>query len=146
MVQRIIRGWIFPTVLSLIVTLGWIGQTVWAQRIVGNWFPVVTKMTVETVTPFSVDGVEGARLSGWATKLRDCTYQGIEFRLGSPYGVPIPARFLDRAADNKKGLLRWDGLLVGIEPNRINETYGEVIHECWGIRVRTAFFFAEVDQ
>lgn len=135
-----LRSWWFPSVLSLGMAIYWTGQLTWAQRFVGDVFPVVTPLRIESVTPAEVDGLPGVRIAGSAEKLRGCTYQGIEWRLSGPFGVPLAARFEDPPRVNPVGRLAWAGLLVGITQERLFETYGEAIHTCWGVTVRTMFF------
>ena len=140
---RLIYGWLLPLFLSVLMAAYWIGQTIPAQRFAGHMRPVVTLMHVESVKATVMDGLPSVVLSGTAEKLRDCTYRAIEWSLGGPYGVPVNAKFMDSPQVNGVGSLRWEALIVGITADRLFETYGEVIHSCWGVTVRTPFYIGQ---
>jgi len=140
---RLIYGWLLPLFLSVLMAGYWVVQTVPAQRFAGHIWPVVTPLRVDSVTPTIMDGLPSVVLSGTANKLQDCTYRAIEWSLGGPWGVPVHAKFMDRPQVNGVGGLRWEALIVGITADRLFETYGEVIHSCWGVTVRTPFYIGQ---
>jgi len=129
-----------PIILAIAMVGIQVNRLEWAQRIAGGAFPVVTSLIVTSTIPTVIDGADGVMLSGNAEKLRNCTFQGLTWYIGGPYGVPIVARFLDRPAVYGVGHLEWSALVVGITQDRLFETYGEVIHSCWGVMVRTPFY------
>lgn len=143
MARKMITGWFLPLALSGALLLNYLFNAEWFQRQLGTVFPVVSSLEITSVEPTDVDGVEGVKITGDATKLHNCTYEGIDWYLGSPYGVPITAKFLDSPKQNQKGRIHWTNLLVGITPERLSETYGEVIHSCYGVVIRTPFYVTE---
>ena len=143
MAVRAIRGWWLPIVLAIAMVLYQANRIEWVQRAMGDAFPVVTGLVITSAEPTIVDGANGVMLAGDANKLRNCTYQGLVWYLGGAYGVPITARFLDRPAVNGIGHLSWQAIVVGITPDRLFETYGEVIHSCLGVIVRTPFYVGQ---
>lgn len=144
MANNVLKGWIFPTVVASIVAVYWLDQLPAIQRAIGSLFPVVSPLEITSIEPVEFNNTNGSKLSGHATKRLDCTYEGLEWRLVSPYGVPIAVQFLEPPHVNAPGEIFWSGLLVGIEPSRINETYAEVIHTCHGVTIRTHFFAGQV--
>ena len=133
--------WEKVAILLVALTIAFeVARSPFAQRWIGDRFPVVGFLSIENMRVELVDGQVGARISGSANKLRDCTFQSMHWFLGGPWGVPITARFTDPPRKNQPGVLHWSGLLVGISPDRIEETYGEVTHRCGLFLVRSAFY------
>jgi hypothetical protein len=140
MVLKSIKGWVLPAVLSVFMVLAWAAQMDTSQRLLGKIWPVVGVLNVESVAPEIFDNLSGVRISGSAEKRRDCVWLGVSWYLGGPNRVPIAAKFSDRPQNNAPGRLHWTGLLVGIEPGRLRETYGEVTHQCGALKVRSRFY------
>jgi len=145
MAVKVIKGWWLPLVLSAGMAASWANQTEWCQRLMGRMFPVVTLLTVTHAEPVLIDGEEGVKLSGWATKNYNAAYKGVYFNLVSPYGVPLTARFSDKPKNNAAGILHWDMLVVGIPPDRIYEAYGEVKHSFYGLMIRSPFYIGRAE-
>ena len=138
--MKAMHGWPLPLALAVLLG-GWTFATSErASRTLGGIWPVVSMLEIEDVEAVDVDGLAATRITGTAHKLRDCVFRGVSFYLHGPDDVPVDAKFIDKPAVNGVGKLEWDGLLVGIEPNRLWETYGEVEHNCSGIAVISPFF------
>lgn len=138
--MKVVGGWLLPLVLAVALA-GWtVATSDRASRTLGTVWPVVSLLEIIETVPEEVDGLASSLISGTARKLRNCGYRGISFYLGGPDGVPVDARFRDQPQVREVGVLHWSGLVVGIPPDRLWETYGEVQHNCNGVTVISPFF------
>lgn len=140
MASRLLTGWFLPVALTTFIAAHSILNAEWFQRQLGVYFPVVTEITVTSVEDVMVDEQQGVKLAGDALKLMNCKYLGIEWKLVGPQGVTVTARFSDPPKVNPTGELHWDGLLVGISRERLVSTYGEVVHSCFGVHIRSRLY------
>lgn len=139
--------WEKIAIACLFVTWAWWSiQSITFQRLLGDQYPVVGYFEIDGMTAEMVDGQSSVKLSGDAEKFRNCTWQSVHWFLSDRNGVPVPSRFLDPPKKNGTGWLHWDGLLVGISPDRITETYGEVTHRCGWFLVRSPFYVRGIER
>lgn len=130
MVKHIARStWdelvIWLKIALLFVLVGFVGP--WAET---RFFPVVSPLRITSIS----ETPEGNSLiSGEATKLRDCSYEGIEWRLGRRDGlsVPVKAVFLDPPRARRPGVIEWKALVVGLTPEQLlTNSYANAYHSC----------------
>lgn len=108
----------------------------------GRFNPVVSPLQVTSVEPAIVAGAPGSRISGTATIRRDtCDYLEIEWYLhGQSRSVKTTAFFADPADVRAAGTARWEALLVGVPPERLQDTTGDVRHQCGIFPISTPFY------
>jgi hypothetical protein len=137
--KRFSMSW--PAIALAILWLWVFSHGINAAKLQGRIFPVISKLTVESVTPTTIGGQSAVRISGTAIKFRECNYDGISWSIGSnnTQGV-VRAFFEDKAVGRQLGLQRWNALIVGITPERLELTSALVHHRCDGFPVHSKFF------
>lgn len=128
----------WPVTVGSAAWLGLFAQTDMAAHLHGHIWPVVTPLTVDSVEPVTVRGRPGSRISGTVVIERaQCDYIDVSFRLvGSGRSVNVAAFFMENAQ-------QWEALMVGIPPNRLSDTRGEVRHECGVFPVLSPFYLPD---
>lgn len=128
----------FVALLALAV----FSQSDTAARLYGGVDPVVSVLQVERVDAVTVRGMPGSQIHGTAELLRpECDYISLEWTLeGANRSVRAPAFFADPAQVRQGGQTRWDALLVGVPPNKLASTKGDVRHECGVFPVTSPFY------
>lgn len=128
-----------------ILSAGWLAlfsQTDMAARWHGHFMPANGPITITSIEPAVVRGAPGSRIRGYAEKFREeCDYISVSWRLvDGDRSVTIPAFFTDEPMIRGKGIQEWEGLMVGITPDRISLTEGDAHHQCGSFPVTTPFF------
>ena len=108
----------------------------------GRFNPVVSPLQVTSVEPAIVAGAPGSKISGFATIRRDsCDYLDVEWTLHSDNrSVRSTAFFADKAQVREPGTHQWEALLVGVEPDKLQYSTGDVRHECGVFPVVSPFY------
>ena len=127
-----------------------LGSLVWLAlfsqtQLSANWYgqaaPVVTPLSVTKIEPAVVDGHPGSRIRGYANIIRQCDYTGLEwFYQGETRDVKVEAFFRDPVKVRADGQSRWEALIVGVAPDRLDKTYGYALHKCGMLPIKTRFF------
>lgn len=125
--------------------LAWIGvflQMPLAAELRGDVMPVVTRINVISTRPFTMpDGRSAVLIRAEAVKMRDCGFRHLDWFLVADGGeTSITAFFLDPPAVRPRGIIQWEGLVVGVDPARLSSTRATVRHRCWLGPVDTVFF------
>lgn len=139
-IKRAMVGW--PACILSLMWLMWFSQTDTAAEIHGKINPVVTPLTVTRIEPALINDTPATRIQGFARIERDsCDYLAVEWWLdGGQRSVSVPAFFADPAQVRSEGQARWDALMVGITPDQLGDTHGNVRHSCGRFPVLTPFF------
>lgn len=139
-VKRLAFGW--PACVLSIMWLSLFVQTDMAARLQGWVWPVVSPITVTKVEPVTVNRTPGSRITGYADIERgQCDYIDVSFELqGSDKSVNVTAFFASPAKIRGEGTQKWQALMVGVPPSKLDETHGEVRHECGIFPVVSPFF------
>lgn len=137
---NVISSW--PMFIIAAIGLFGMSQTDMVARWQGYFFPVTGPITITSIEPATVRGAPGSRIRGFAVKYReDCDYLSVSWRLvGGERSVSVPAFFVDTPKVREKGMQEWEGLMVGITPDRISQTQGDAHHQCGLFPVSTPFF------
>ena len=139
-IKRALVGW--PIFILSALWLVWFSQTDIAAELHGRIHPVVTPLTVTSVEPATIQGAPAVRIEGFATIEREsCDYISVGWYLnGSTRRVSVPAFFSDPAQVRESGRSEWSALMVGVTPEQLGDTRGNVRHECGRFPVLTPFF------
>lgn len=132
----------WPPFFMALIAIWIFSQTQTAAALYGAINPVVTPLQITHVAPAIVNGAPGSRISGIATIKRDtCDYLDIEWTLhGDRRSVRATAFFSDPAEVREGGQQRWEALLVGVPPHMLDQTTGDVHHQCGVFPVTSPFF------
>ena len=123
-------------------------RTEQGATLTGKLHPVVIPYIPTTVYRTEYNGVESSRLVGTISKVRgvECAFNSIEWYLqdGAGNRTPVFSFFRDKAELTTLGEFNRDYLIVGIEPERLDQTIAYVNHACWvlfsALPVKSLFF------
>lgn len=140
MMRRAALSW--PMTFLSLAWLALFSQTEIAADFHGSIYPVVSPVQVTSVEPVTINGIQGSRISGYATIERgQCDYMNIEWTLdGRQRSVAVTAFFADAANVRGPGRQEWQALMVGVPPYKLSQTSGDVRHRCGMFPVSTPFF------
>lgn len=129
------------------VLLGMMSQTETAAEWHGKINPVVTPLTVTSVTPTwryisdEAPMMESSMIAGEAVILRECDHPTVTWELqGVTKTYDLDVDMGDAPQDRGLGVSRWSTIVVGISPDRLYQTRGYVTHECGMLPVKSPFF------
>ena len=139
-IKRLSFSWT-ACILSLL-WLMWFSQTDIAAELHGRINPVVTPLTITSIEPSQINSTPATRIQGFATIEREsCDYLAVEWWLdGDRRSITVPAFFADPPQVRSAGRTRWDALMVGVTPEMLADTRGNVRHECGQFPVITPFY------
>jgi len=125
-----------------LVVLWIFSQSQTGAELYGRINPVVSPLQITSVEPAVVAGAPGSRIAGTAVIRRDsCDYLDIEWTLhGDQRSARATAFFADPAQIREQGRANWEALLVGIEPDKLQYSTGNVRHECGVFPVVSPFY------
>lgn len=138
--RKLLTGW--RAFALAVMWLGVFSQTEMAAEIHGRLMPVTSPLQVTSVEPASIAGMTGSRIEGVANiKRGQCDYLSVDWRLdGDGKSVSVPAFFADPVEVRSDGQQTWRALMVGVPPERLEQTSGSVSHRCGIFPVTTPFF------
>jgi len=114
-----------------------------ASTVVGNYFPVVTPLKIDSIEEIFDKGLPSVIISGTSTKLRNCDQRTMNWfiREGRNEGS-VFSMFMDEPKSREIGVIEFKGIVVGLPKNKIEFSRSEVVHDCFGgqVRVVTQFF------
>ena len=129
---------------GIVLAIGWIwifSQGAVSARIHGYLVPVVSILSVESITPIDLEGQLAVRISGSAVKLRECDFNGLTWSIdGEKTRGTVRAFFRDAPQGRPEGLQHWSAIIVGVTEERLSLTRAEVHHTCNGLPVNSLFF------
>lgn len=138
-IKRVYMSW-----FSIILAVGWLwifSQGSTSAGIYGLSFPVVSILKVESITPISLEGQPAVKLSGSATKFRECDFNGLTWSIdGVKTSGTVRAFFRDAPQGRAEGLQHWSAIIVGVTAERLAQTRSVVHHTCNGMPVDSVFF------
>lgn len=97
----------------------------------GWLFPVVSEVVLSDPRPAPPPAYRHA-WHGEAEKLRECSFVGMEWFLGSRNGLraSVVSGFTDPPEVRGQGGLVFSGILVSLDPAEIEASHADVIHQC----------------
>ena len=123
-----IFGWASTVAVTLAFLLIWL-LSLYAGKVEGALFPVVvdTKIT-------SADRISSlnTRVTGSATKLRECSFVRIEWFLGTPkLSAYIPVVFEERSKVRTAEAFQFGPWILRMSPEEVRDfSYAIVYHKC----------------
>jgi len=132
----------WPSALIAVTWLWMFSQTDHGAQLYGEIAPVTSPLQVTSVETAIVNGVRGSRIRGEADiKRASCDYLNVEFDLhGDHKSVAVSAFFQDDAQVRGAGRHQWEALMVGIPPEQLRNSTGDVKHQCGLFPVMTPFY------
>lgn len=102
-----------------------------------------------TITNYAVDDAGLTKLTGYATKVRECDYVNgsLEWYFGTPdRNVGVTSYFDDKPAINNPGVLEWEAIIVGLSEERIkSNSFATVKHDCgWPWLTISTFYSSDI--
>lgn len=139
-VRRVIEnGFITWLGIIFLMTILFTGKT---AHIIGTVSPVVTPLKIISIEKTDIPGFPSSIISGTSTKLRNCDQRNMNwFISGGENEGSVFSAFLDMPASRDTGLMRFEGIVVGLPPERIKFAKAEVVHDCFSGRVRVVSQF-----
>lgn len=113
-------------------------------NVIGTLLPVVTPLEITSITKTNLPGFPSSIITGTSTKLRDCNQRNMLWFIGGGEKEgSIFSTFLDRPESRSTGPMTFRGIVVGLPPEKIKFARAEVVHDCFGGKVRVVSpFFA----
>ena len=142
-IRRVYMSW-----FAMLLAVGWLwifSQGDISAKIHGIAFPVVSNLVVESITPIALEGQPAVKLSGSATKFRECDFNGITWSIdGVKTSGTVRAFFRDAPQGRSEGVQHWSAIIVGVTVDRLSLTSSVVHHTCNGFPVNSTFFKGDV--
>lgn len=139
--HRETRDLILPSILVILLAQVILAM---APSVEGVLAPVTSRATLIKGTPFDGPPPPSTQFTAAAIKYRDCSFVGIEWKLGDRLGhhVPVGAHFTDKPQLRGEGRLEWSGLVVGLDERRAREnSFATVIHRCPLFKIGSDYVF-----
>ncbi len=141
--------WSAALASALALTL--LANTQVAAELHGRIWPVVTPLTVTSITPtyrHVADGVPpmlSTRIAGDAVILRECDNPRVKWELqGVTKTYDLKVENGDPPQDRKLGPSHWESIIVGIAPDHLYQTRGYAEHSCDGLPVKSPFYIPSI--
>lgn len=115
----------------IVIALGWL-WLIGPGNIEGRYLPAAAPMMLHS----AVDGSDGISIQFWGQSARlrpECSFERIDWRLGSRIGQSVPIERLDLGPPELRanGVFSFGPWTVGIAPVSIfQQTYADVFHQC----------------
>lgn len=142
---KVASSW--PAALASVLALSLLARTEMAAELHGRLDPVVTPLTVTSVTPTwryisdEAPMMESSMIAGEAVILRECDRPTVTWELqGVTKTVGLHVEMGDDPQERRLGPSKWSTIIVGIPPDRLLHTRGYVTHECGILPVKSPFF------
>lgn len=137
----------WPAALASVLALSLLARTEMAAELHGRLDPVVTPLTVTSVTPTwryisdEAPMMESSMIAGEAVILRERDHPTVTWELqGVSKTYDLKVEMGDEHKDRKLGLNKWSAIVVGIPPSRLLQTRGYASHECGFLPVKSPVF------
>lgn len=146
---QLLDSWI--AVFASIAVMLIVSRTEMAAELHGRINPVVTPITVTSITPTyryvsdDTPMMPSSVIAGEAVILRECDNPHVTWELqGVTKTYDLDVTLGDSPKDRGLGPTKWEAIVVGIEPERLYQTEGYARHTCGMFPVKSPFYIPDM--
>ena len=113
---------------SVFLAILFIGVSMFGGSIEGHWLPVIKDFEIERIEPADYFNIE---LYGDFDKVRDCSFDHIEWYFGTPeLSTKLDFQFREETDIKRQGQYGFGPWRINVQRAQFEQTFATVYHRC----------------